>query len=36
MKLKKNVIYTLEEIALLAMFMCFFVGAFLFFIGIDL
>ncbi len=36
MKSKKNVINTLEEIAFLAMFICFFVGAFLFFIGIDL
>lgn len=36
MKLKKNVINKLEEIALLVMFICFFVGTFLFFIGIDL
>ena len=36
MKLKKNVITTLEEIALLAMFICIFVKAFLFLVGIDL
>ena len=36
MKLKKNLIYTLEEIALLAMFICIFVKAFLFLVGIDL
>nr|DAR73984.1 MAG TPA: hypothetical protein [Caudoviricetes sp.] len=36
MKLKKNVINTLEEMALLAMFICIFVRAFLFLIGVDL
>ena len=36
MKLKKNVINTLEEIALLVMFMCIFIKAFLFLVGIDL
>ncbi len=36
MKLKKNLINTLEEIALLAMFICIFVKAFLFLVGIDL
>lgn len=36
MKLKKNVINTLEKMALLAMFICIFVRAFLFLVGIDL
>ena len=34
MKIKKNLINTLEEIALLAMFMCIFIKAFLFLVGI--
>ena len=36
MKLKKNLINTLEEMALLALFICIFAKAFLFFVGIDL
>lgn len=36
MKLKKNLINTFEEIALLAMFICIFIKAFLFLVGIDL
>ena len=36
MKLKKNLINTLEEMALLAMFICIFVREFLFLVGIDL
>lgn len=36
MKIKKNVINTLEEIVLLAMFIRIFVRAFLFVVGIDL
>lgn len=36
MKIRKNLINTLEEIVLLAMFMYFFAKAFLFFVGIDL
>ena len=36
MKIKKNVINTLEEMTLLAMFICIFVRAFLFLVGIDL
>ena len=36
MKLKKNLINTLEEIALLALFICIFIIVFLFLVGIDL
>lgn len=36
MKLKKNFINTLEEMALLAPFICIFIRAFLFLVGIDL
>ncbi len=36
MKLKKNLINTLEEMALLALFICIFIRAFLFLVGIDL
>ena len=36
MKLKKNLINTLEEMALLVLFICIFVKAFLFLVGIDL
>lgn len=35
MKLKKNLINTLEEMTLLALFICIFVRAFLFLIGVD-
>ena len=36
MKIRKNLINTLEEIVLLVMFICIFVKAFLFLVGIDL
>lgn len=36
MKIKKELINTLEEMTLLAMFICIFVRAFLFLVGIDL
>lgn len=36
MKLKKDLINTLEEMALLALFICIFIRAFLFLVGIDL
>ena len=36
MKIKKKLLNTLEEMALLALFICIFVRAFLFLIGVDL
>jgi hypothetical protein len=36
MKIKKKLLNTLEEMALLALFICIFVRAFLFLVGIDL
>ena len=36
MKIRKNVINTLEEIALIGMYACIFVRVFLFLIGVNL